>query len=416
MFDKNQWGEIYATLGSNKLRTSLTAFGVGWGIIMLIVMLGAGSGLKNGVTSEFQGFATNSLYVWSQNATISYKGLPAGRWFWLRNGDAEAIRANIPEVGVVAPRAEAGGWQGKSTARRKEKSGDFTIYGDMPELREIQPLTITDGRWMNLLDIENKRKVCVIGARVAQILFDRGENPIGDFIKLNGVPFKVIGTFKTKKSGDEANEDATTIYTPFTSFQQVFNYGDRITYFGFAPKEGVSTAVIEEKIINLLKERHTIHPDDHFAFGSNNNEEDFEEVASVFAGINFISWLVGVATLLAGVIGVSNIMLVIIKERTKEIGIRRALGASPYQIVKQIMLEALILTSVAGYIGVILGVVLVENVGPLIEDESFKNPQIDFNIALLAVIVLSISGCIAGLIPAMRALEIKPVEALRTEN
>lgn len=416
MFDRDQWKEIYATLASNKLRTSLTAFGVSWGIIMLIVMLGAGSGLKNGVTSEFDGFAMNSLYVWTQNATMPYKGLPAGRWFNLKNSDTEAIIANIPEIEVIAPRNELGGFRGTSSVRRKDKTGDFRIIGDVPEIREIQALDIDQGRWMNHLDLNEKRKVAIIGNRVASTLFGPNEEIIGDYIMLNGVAFKVVGTFKTKKAGDEANEDATTVFVPFSTFQRVFNYGDIVSYYGFAPKPGVPTSVIETKIIDLLKDRHSIHPDDRFAFGSNNNEEEFQEVSQVFSGINFISWLVGIATLLAGVIGVSNIMLVIIKERTKEIGIRRAIGASPYQIVKQIMLEALILTSVAGYIGVILGVLLVENVGPLIQDEAFKNPEIDFNVALMAVSVLSVAGCFAGLIPAMRALEIKPVEALRTDR
>lgn len=417
MFDLDHWKEIYATLAKNKLRTILTAFGVGWGVIMLIVMLAAGSGLRNGVMEgEFSGFAMNSLYIWTQNTTKPYKGLPSGRWFSLRNGDTEAIRANVPEIATLAPRNEVGGWRGAAEVRRKDKTGDFRIFGDVPEIRDIQSLNVPMGRWMNPKDIEEKRKVAIIGARVHQTLFSPGEDPIGEYIMLNSVAFKVVGVVKTVKTGEEANEDASSVWIPFSTFQQTFNYGDHVSYFGFAPKVGVATKVIEDKILTILKERHSIHPDDEFAFGTNNNEEDFKEVSQVFSGIDFISWLVGVATLLAGVIGVSNIMLVIIKERTKEIGIRRAIGASPFQIVRQIMLEALILTSTAGYVGVILGVLIVENLGPMIQDEAFKNPEINFHAAMLAVVVLSISGCLAGLLPAIRALEIKPVEALRTDG
>ncbi len=416
IFDPDRWQEVFDTLGANKLRTALTAFGVLWGIFMLIIMLGAGSGLQNGVTSEFQGFATNSLYVWTQRTTMPYKGLSAGRWFVMNNEDTKAIMEQVPEARIIAPRNEIGGWRGAANVVRGIHTGSYGIKGDYPEIVEIQQFSANEGRLLNRRDITEKRKVAVIGSKVVNDLYDAGEEIIGSNIRINGVYFTVVGTIKTKKSGSEAEDDAQSIFIPFSSFQQAFNYGNMVSYYGFLPADGVSVAEMEQKIIKVLKERHRVHPDDKFAFGTNNNEEDYAEYANVFSGINFLIWFVGTLTLVAGVIGISNIMLVIVKERTKEIGIRRAIGASPASIVSQIMLEALVLTSLAGYIGIVLGVWAVEFAGPMIEDDSFKNPEIHFQTIVIALGVLIVSGCLAGLIPAYRALEIKPVEALRTEN
>ncbi len=416
ILDIERWREIFDTLGSNPLRTFLTAFGVAWGIFMLVIMLGAGSGLYNGVTKEFDGFATNSLYVWAQGTTMPYKGLPPRRWYNLKNGDTEAIKENIPEAAIVAPRVELGGFRSGSNVFRKDKTGAFRIIGDFPEIRALQPMEILQGRYLNRNDIVEKRKIAIIGTRVVNDLFEPGENPIGESIRMNGVYFTVVGVFKTKKSGHEAESDAQSIFVPLSTFQQAFNFGDNIGYFGILPLEGVKTSVVEEKVVNLIKKRHRIHPADEFAVGRNNNEEDFAEYANVFSGISFLTWFVGILTLIAGVIGISNIMLVIIKERTKEIGIRRAIGATPISIVSQILLEAIVLTSLAGYIGVVLGIWMVELLGPMIEDESFANPQVDFGTVMIALGILVCSGCLAGFIPAYRALEIKPVDALRTEN
>jgi putative ABC transport system permease protein len=416
IFDTDRWREVFDTLGANKLRTALTAFGVLWGIFMLIIMLGAGSGLQNGVTSEFQGFATNSLYIWTQRTTKPYKGLPSGRRFNMSNEDTKALRELVPEAKVIAPRNEVGGWRGAANVVRGINTGSYGIKGDYPEAVELQPFDVTRGRLLNQMDVDQKRKVAVIGAKVVNDLFEENEEVIGSNIRINGVYFTVVGTIKTKKAGREAEDDAQSIFIPLSSFQQAFNYGNWVSYYGFMPIDGVSVADMEAKILKVLKERHRVDPSDEFAFGTNNNEEEFAQYANVFSGINFLIWFVGTLTLVAGVIGISNIMLVIVKERTKEIGIRRAIGASPLSIVSQIILEALVLTSLAGYIGIVLGVWAVEFAGPLIEDDSFKNPEIDFQTILIALGVLIISGCFAGFIPAYRALEIKPVEALRTEN
>ena len=416
IFDSDRWREVFDTLGANKLRTGLTAFGVLWGIFMLIIMLGAGSGLQNGVSSEFDGFATNSLYVWTQSTTKPYKGLPTGRRFSMNNEDTKALRELVPEAKVIAPRNEIGGWRGSTNVVRGSLTGAFGIKGDYPEAVQIQPMDIVEGRLLNNKDLSDKRKVAVIGSKVVNDLYTADEEIIGSSLMMNGVYFTVVGTFKTKKSGREAEDDAQSIFIPLSSFQQAFNYGNWVSYYGFMPVDGVSVAELEQKVLKILKERHRIHPNDEFAFGANNNEEDFQEYANVFSGINFLIWFVGTLTLIAGVIGISNIMLVIVKERTKEIGIRRAIGASPVSIVSQIILEALVLTSMAGYIGIVLGVWAVEFAGPMIEDDSFKNPEINFQTIIIALGVLIVSGCMAGFIPAYRALEIKPVDALRTEN
>jgi len=416
LLDTDRWREVYATLNANRLRTGLTAFGVSWGVFMLIVMLGAGTGLKNGVTQEFSGFAMNTLYLWTQGTSIPYKGLPARRWPELQNSDIAYIRSKVPEVGVIAPRSEGGGYGGSTNAVRGDRKGEFSVIGDYPTMRDLQPMEILEGRYLNMLDIQERRKVCVIGRRVRNTLYRSGEPIEGSFIRVNGVMFKVIGEFSTKKSGEELEKDEKTIFIPLTSFQQVFRQPNEIHYFGFMPAEGYTVTQMEDRLKVVLKEKHRVHPDDEFAFGTNNNEKEFADVNNVFIGINFLTWFVGVLTLLAGVIGVGNIMLVIIKERTKEIGIRRAIGASPWSIISQIMLESVVLTLVAGYTGLVAGVAVVEFAGPLMEDESFLNPSVDLRTALIALGVLVVSGCLAGLIPASKAMEVKPVEALRAEG
>ena len=301
LFDADRWQEVFETLGANKLRTALTAFGVLWGIFMLVIMLGAGSGLYNGVTSEFQGFATNSLYVWTQRTTKPYKGLPVGRRFSMNNEDTKAIRQMVPEAKVVAPRNEVGGWRGDANVVRGINSGAYGVKGDYPEVVEIQPFDIEEGRLLNQRDIDEKRKVAVIGQKVVNDLYGPNEDIIGSNIRINGVYFTVVGSIKTKKAGREAEDDAQSIFIPLTAFQQAFNYGNWVSYYGFMPVEGVSVAELETKILKVLKERHRIHPDDEFAFGTNNNEEDFAEYANVFSGINFLIWFVGTLTLIAGV-------------------------------------------------------------------------------------------------------------------
>jgi putative ABC transport system permease protein len=417
MFDLDNWQEIFNTIKKNKLRTFLTAFGVFWGIFMLVIMLGSGNGLRNGVMNDFDGYATNSFFIWAQKTQKAYKGFQPGRRFNYENGDAEAIKTNIPEVAIVCPRNQLGGWQGGNNVVRGTKAATFSVYGDYPEYADIEPPYNLKGRFINDMDIEQRRKVAVIGKRVEEILFKPGENPIGQYLKIKGVYFQVVGTFSTKKSGQDATEETQTLYVPFTTFQTAFNYGDRIGWFAITAKPLVPAEEAESKVIALLKQRHSIAPDDQLAIGHWNMGKQFDKIAGLFTGIEFLVWIVGIGTLLAGVIGVSNIMLIVVKERTKEIGIKRALGAVPLQIISQIILESIFLTSIAGYFGLLAGLGLLELVSTLTAGGGgvFTNPEVNLRVAGTALTILIISGGLAGLIPARRAVNIKPIEALRAE-
>ena len=420
MFDRDRWQEIYSTLSKNKMRTFLTAFGVFWGIFMLIIMLGSGNGLQNGVTEGFKDFATNSFFTWTQRTSMPYKGFKQGRNFNYNNSDVLAIRENIPEAGIVAPRNQLGNYGGNNNVNYGLKTGSFSIYGDRPEIFEIQSYSITEGRVMNQLDENEKRKITVIGPMVKKVLFGDTVSPIGKNIEINGVFFQVVGVFKSNQSSDRGEEDASTLFVPFSTFQSAFNYGDIVGWFAITSKEGYKVSMVEDKVIALLKERHSVHPDDRQAIGHFNLEKEFDKMNGLFTGIDMLVWVVGIGTLFAGVIGVSNIMLIIIKERTNEIGIRRAIGAPPSDIIKQIILESVVLTTVAGYFGLIMGVGLLEMISVAIassgdEGGMFMNPEVDLGIALKALGILIVSGALAGLIPAARALKIKPIEALRSE-
>ncbi len=420
MFDRDRWQEIYSTLSKNKMRTFLTAFGVFWGIFMLIIMLGSGNGLKNGVTEGFKDFATNSFFTWTQRTSMPHKGFKPGRNFNYNNSDIAAIRENVPEAAIVAPRNQLGNYGGNNNVNYGLKTGSFSIYGDYPEIFKIQSYSITEGRVMNHFDEKEKRKITVIGPMVKKVLFGDSISPLGKNIEINGVFFQVVGVFKSNQSSDRGEEDASTLFVPFSTFQSAFNYGDVVGWFAITSKEGYKVSLVEDKVIALLKERHSIHPDDRQAIGHFNLEKEFDKMNGLFMGINMLVWVVGIGTLFAGVIGVSNIMLIIIKERTNEIGIRRAIGAPPSDIIKQIILESVVLTTFAGYMGLVMGVGLLELISTAIgssggEGQMFTNPEVDLGIAVKALGILIISGALAGLIPAARALKIKPIEALRAE-
>ncbi len=420
MFDRDRWQEIYSTLSKNKMRTFLTAFGVFWGIFMLIIMLGSGNGLKNGVTQGFKDFATNSFFTWTQRTSMANKGFKPGRNFNYNNSDIAAIRENVPEAEIVAPRNQLGNYGGNNNVNYGLKTGSFSIYGDYPEIFKIQSYSITEGRVMNQFDEKEKRKITVIGPMVKKVLFGDSISPLGKNIEINGVFFQVVGVFKSNQSSDRGEEDASTLFVPFSTFQSAFNYGDVVGWFAITSKEGYKVSEVEDKVIALLKERHSIHPDDRQAIGHFNLEKEFDKMNGLFTGITMLVWVVGIGTLFAGVIGVSNIMLIIIKERTNEIGIRRAIGAPPSDIIKQILLESVVLTTFAGYLGLVMGVGLLELISSAIassggEGQMFTNPEVDLGIAIKALGILIVSGALAGLIPAASALKIKPIEALRAE-
>lgn len=418
MIDLDKWNEIISALKKNKLRTFLTAFGVFWGIFMLVIMLGSGNGLENAVFHNMGDFATNSCFMWTRETSMPYKGFPNGRRFNYRNSDTEALRSQIPELKALSPRLRD--WTGTEgdNAARGNRAGSFSIMGDAPDWNLIDPVEITSGRFINEIDVIEKRKVVVIGKSVVNELYDTDEEALGTNIKIKGIYFKVVGTFKSKKTGGRAEDEEQNIHMPYTTLQRIYNYGDVVGWYAMVTYDHVPVSYVEEKAKQILKARHSIHPDDKRAIGSANVEEEFNKLHGLFFGISTLIWIVGIGTLLAGVIGVSNIMLVIVKERTKEIGIQRAIGAKPWSVIRQIMSESVFLTSLAGCLGLASGVWLVELINRLLPDgggDMFRNPEVDIKIALIALIVLIVSGAFAGLLPASRAVSIKPIDAIRQE-
>ena len=421
MFDKDKWQEIYSSLKSNKLRTFFTAFGVFWGIFMLIIMLGSGNGLRNAVYDGMGDFATNSAIMFTRQTTIPYKGFPRGREWLFHTSDMEALIKNIPEIDQLAPRLQPWGGNGGNNVVHGLKTGAYNITGDYPAINKIDPVRLLMGRFINEIDLQNKRKVAVIGNRVRDELFKNSEKIIGEYIRINGVYYQVVGVFEPKNKNINIGGDKDkSIFIPFTTMQVSYNLGDDVHYFLVTAKPNKSASVVEEKCMKLLAERNHVAPEDEQAFGHFNLEKEFKKMNGLFLGIRVLIWIVGTGTLLAGVIGVSNIMLIIIKERTKEIGIQRAIGATPWRIMSQVITESVTLTAVAGSFGLVLGVFLLEMINNMLassaeKSEMFKNPEVDIQVAVTALIVLIISGVVAGLIPARKAVSMKPVDALRYE-
>lgn len=419
MFDPDLWKEIVSALKQNRLRSFMTAFGVFWGIFMLIIMSGAGRALENGMLEGVKGFATNSAFFWTERTSKPHEGFQRGRRWEYKNEDIEYIRQNVREVEYLSPRLFGWSQTGDNTVRG-ERSGTFNVYGDYPDYFKIDRWTPLQGRLLNEIDVLRKRKVCVIGERVLEVMFAPGENPIGEYLKLSGVYFQVVGVVHPEtRINIGGGKKEETIILPFSTMQTTYNYGNVIHFFSVTAKPWSSVSKMEEKLKNVLKERHKIAPDDMQAVGSFNVEAEFRKFSALFLGIQILTWIVGIGTLMAGVIGVSNIMLVIIKERTQEIGIQRAIGATPGKIILHIVAESVFLTVMAGYIGLSLGVGLLELLNQFLESAGdevfFRNPQVNLGIALSSLTVLVISGILAGLVPARRAIRVKPIEALRDE-
>ena len=421
IIDIDKWQEIFLTLKKNKLRTFFTAFGVFWGIFMLVVMLGSGKGLKDAAYGGLGKLATNSVFMNPSRTSISYKGFPKGRTFAFNNDDTQAIKDRIPQVKFLAPIAEGFG-MGANNVVRGERVGGFRVSGDYPETNMINPMELIHGRFLNYFDIEENRKVAVIGWQVYEEMFDEDEDPIGQTLRVNGVYFTVVGVFKSYRASNQGGEgDNQRINLPFTTVQKAYNLGNAVQGgYAITSIDGVPASVVEQKVLKILKERHSIHPDDNRAIESFNLEKEFNDFETLFNGINGLIWIVGIGTLLAGVIGVSNIMVIVVKERTKEFGIKRAVGATPMKIIMQVIQESVFLTTLAGYIGLSLGVGLLELISYAMtqsgaDTEMFSNPSVDFEKAITALILLVISGIFAGFIPAKRAVSIKPIAALHDE-
>ena len=415
MFDVDKWHEIFLSLGRHKLRTFLTAFGVFWGIFLLLILLGVNKGLENGVYARFGGSLVNRFALWGGETRIAHRGLNAGRSVELTLDDAYAIRDAIPNVEYVT--ATAGLW-GEYTVSYRKKNGSFSVNGDLPEVFQMRHLTMRDGRFFNRRDVAEKRKVAVIGAKVASLLFEQ-ETPVGKFLAIKHVNFLIIGVFDVSGIGNPQRA-TERIYLPLTTLQAAFSQGNRVWSIQVAVNPQTPVTQTEANAKALLRRRHFAAPDDEDAVGSWNASEEFDKLQALFRGVKTFMWIVGIGTILAGVIGVSNIMLIIVTERTKEIGIRKALGATPWSLTSLILQESIFLTGVAGYIGLVASVGMLEGATYLMErfgaqNEFFSHPEIDMRLALIASGILVAAGTLAGYFPARTAANINPIEALRSE-
>jgi putative ABC transport system permease protein len=417
MLDLDAWQEIWSTLRKNKLRAVLTACGVFWGMFMLMVLLGLGTGLERGVVRSLGGMALHSVYVWSQKTSMPYRGLQPGRFVKFTNADITAIQ-HVSGVQYVAPRLQLGGWREGVNITRGPKTGNFNVVGDVPVFPRVEPLIFKRGRFFNDRDMEELRKVAVIGEAVTKELFTPQENPIGQYIQVKGVNFRVVGEVKSLKFGDEGEKLTATVFIPFATFQSAFNQRDRVGWFTIGTDPAYPSTWVEDSIKQALAEKHRIHPSDNQAFGSFNAADKFEKIQGLFRGIRVFVWMVGALTLGAGMLGVSNILLITVKERTKEIGIRKALGATPGSIVRMVVKESLALTMLAGYLGLVAAVAALEGFAHVLAklpEAPVSRPEVDFKAALLAQCLLIAVGLIAAIMPARHAARVHPVEALRSE-
>lgn len=415
LFDLDRIHEIWVTITHNKSRSFLTAFGVFWGMFMLVLMVGAGNALKNGIMSQVEGFAANSCFFWSQNTSEAYKGFQKGRRWDMLNSDIGIIRQRVPELEYISPMLFGG--SGDKNVIRGEKGDSYQVKGCYPEYDLIDKSKILKGRFINEIDIAEQRKVCIIGERVEEVLFDHGENPIGELVKVNGIYFQVIGVAGKMSNASIGGSNDESVILPFSTMQKAFNQGNVIHFLAATARPGIKVKVVEEKISETLKSIHQISPDDKEAVGSMNIEDQFTMFNNLFLGVSSLIWIVGLGTLLFGAIGVSSIMLVTVRERTKEIGIRRALGATPKIIIGQILSESAVLTILAGIAGIVIGVGILSATGIALSqgDQFIKDPQISFFMATGALLILFVVGIFAGFIPAKRAMTIKPIDAIREE-
>ena len=419
IFDFDTWQEIFSSIKKNKVRTIITVIGVLWGIFIYITLSGSSNGLDNGFDKEFENIAMNSMFIWTQQTSMPYKGFKTGRRPRLKISDAKVLLNSVPDIQYIAPRNARGVFGGSPPANivRKSKSGNYNIYGDFPEYTKIATKKIfKGGRFINQIDIDLSRKVCVIGERTKKELFVEGEKVIGEYVKLDDVFFQVIGVHKYIQGGGfETDGD---IFIPFTTFKNIYNTGEKVGWFTIAAYDDSNVVDVEKQIKTTLKRIHNVNPLDERAISGFNLGEIFNKIKGFSKGMTLLSIIVGIATILAGVIGIGNILLISVKERTKELGVRRAIGATPSEVKTQIILESVFLTLVSGIFGIILGGLVLYGINVATTDiDSFPytNPTVPVSFILAALIIIISLGTLIGLIPAQRAVSIKPIDALREE-
>ena len=415
MFELDKWQEIIGTMRKNKLRTFLTAFGVFWGIFMLVLLLGAGNGLQNGIYNRFGAGAKNSIFFSTGRTSLAHQGLAPGREINFTNEDITALEREVGDLKIIAPRNRL---FGEFTLNYKKQNGSYQVFGATEQFFRLNGELLYKGRLLNPNDNAEKRKVIVLGNVVKQVLFGDTANAIGEYVIIKGIHFKVVGIFSA--TGNNKGRREERAYIPFATLQSTFNQPNKVQLLGLVARDGVPAEAIENRVKKILASRHKFSEEDPLALDINNNERELNQINNLFRGIRIFVWIVGIGTLIAGIVGVSNIMLIIVKERTREIGIRKALGATPFSVVSLIIQESVVITAFSGYLGLLAGAGLLDGIRYLLESSGaelpfFANPEVDVQVALTATLVLVVSGVLAGLFPALKAANIKPIEALRAE-
>ena len=411
--DIDRLREILDVLSRNKSRTFLTGFGVFWGVFMLVGLVGGGDGLKGLLSNNLAGFATNSAIVWAQPTTKPYHGFRKGRQWILTYKDVKRLRAQVPELDVITPTITRWG----SNATHDDRSSSGIVKGVLPDMQRVSEPKMLYGRYINQMDIVQGRKVCVIGKQVYKNLFPKGGDPCGDVIRIDSVYFSVVGVNYADGNMNVNGNDQQAIYMPLSLVQQIYNRGESVDMICVTGRPGVTMSDLTDRIRTVIALEHHVDPKDEKGVMVFNTEMMFSIVDNMFTGINLLIWLVGIGTLLAGAIGVSNIMMVTVRERTVEIGIRRAIGATPRMILSQIIQESILLTSVAGMSGILFVVLVLQELEMANTTDGVVSAhfQISFWTAIGAVVLLSVLGVLAGLAPAIRAMKVKPVDAMRDE-
>ncbi|MEM9887971.1 MAG: ABC transporter permease [Bacteroidota bacterium] len=406
------WQEITETIRRHKLRTFLTGLGIWWGVFMLVMLMGSGNGLKKGVFGQIGEQAMNSIYIWGQSTSLPYAGFQPGREVRLTTDDVLAIKSGFSEeIEYIAPRL----FIGTESFTLGQKQAEYEVRGEFPAMTEIEGMGVVEGRFINQNDLDNRRKVIVIGKEVNKMLFPN-ESPIGEYLEIRSSKYQIIGVIESLRGGENKQEDEESIMMPLTTAQQVNNNPNTIHYMVATMHAGVSSVELEERLKLLLKNRHNVDPEDVEGVGSFNLEEEFRKISNLFLGVDVLIWIVGIGSLIAGVVGVGNIMLISVKERTQEIGLRKALGATPRSIANNFIVETILITFIAGYIGLISSTLVVYGMNLLAQDsEFFAAPEVELSVGLGAIFVLVFFSVIVGLIPAMKAARMNPVDALRDE-